>query len=160
MPRDKYFVNIMRTHSVPTVYQGMHIKLYQNLWHRLQYCFHFWIALKLCCIAKACSVYIKIPSQIPPLVPLPICLSVTICRTAHSTGHGEAGRGTLDHIKCAIPGATSAFLISSSHRSSWNWPGWYSEREKERFYGILRDPQRFQSKILRWDSKSGFSKGN
>ena len=133
MPRDKYFVNIMRTHSVPTVYQGMHIKLYQNLWHRLQYCFHFWIALKLCCIAKTCSVYIKIPSQIPPLVPLPICLSVTICRTAHSTGHGEAGRGTLDHIKCAIPGATSAFLIASSHRSSWNRPGSYSEREKERF---------------------------
>ena len=86
--RDKYVssvswlaTNILSTYSArfaSPLCQSMHIKLYQNLWHRLQYCFHFWIAMNLYCIAKAwCSVYIKI--YLPKYLPWPPCAYLPIC---------------------------------------------------------------------------------
>ena len=146
MTCNKYFVNIQHTHCVSTDCQSMHIKLDQNLWRRVAILLSFLNSNEfvLHCKSMMQCVHQDIPSQIPPLAPL--CLSAYLCLSAEQhiqLDMATLAGATLDHIKSAIPGTTSAFLISSSHRSSWNWPSIYREREQEGFQESLRNSKRF-----------------
>ena len=117
--------NILPTYCSRTVCQSMHIKLNQNLWNTpLQFLNSTKIILHCTAslaTASASSVYIKIPPQCPPGP----CLSAYLCLSAGQhiqLDMGGPGRGTLDHIKCAIHGPTSP-PIFSSNRSSKNGLG-------------------------------------